>query len=400
MLFDRHHFHFFGNREIGALYITLGLLSFAEGLIGVFVPIYFWQIGFSIPKILFFYFLNSLYFVALTFLLLPVLKRLSDKMMMFLSIPFLILYFLGLNFIEANEFIFFALPLSLAINMLFFNVGYHASFSSAADDDRIGREVGLRYTVGSLVQFSAPFLGGLLITFIGFQNTFTAGGLILFLAVLPLFFFPQRNLSALLGRRPLVQFLTERRLLPFNLSGFGYANEVMVGRIVWPLFIFFAIGGIENFGAILSAGLLAGAIVTYLIGFLADVGRQRRVLTLATAAFAVIWASRPFLARAGAIVGTHVAGNIANSALMVAWSSQYYRLAHASPDTGLFILSREVLYHLSRISFLPILIALARILPQNIFFSASFVIAAALTLFYFFANRMHQSDFNEMHITQ
>lgn len=385
---------------MGALYMTLGLLSFAEGLIGVFVPIYFWQLGFSIPKILFFYFLNSLYFVALTFLLLPALRRLSDKMMMFLSIPFLILYFLGLNFIVEMAFLFFALPFALAINMLFFNVGYHASFSGAADDDHIGREVGLRYMVGSLVQFSAPFFGGLLITFVGFQNTFTAGGVILFLAVLPLFFFQRRSLSPLLGGRSLVQFLIDRRLLPFNLSGFGYANEVMVGRIVWPLFIFFVVGSIENFGAVLSAGLLAGAVVTYFVGFLADAGRRRRTLGWATAVFTAIWASRPFFAGAGAIVGTHVAGNIANAALMVAWSSQYYRLAHASPDAGLFILSREVLYHLSRVFFLPILIVLARVLPQNIFFQTSFAIAAALTLFFFFANRMHRSNFKEMNVVR
>ena len=398
MIFDRRHFQFFGSREIGALYMTLGLLSFAEGLIGVFVPVYFWQLGFSIPKILFFYFLNSFYFVAFTFLLLPVLRRLSDKMMMFLSIPFLIFYFLGLNFIAENELLFFVLPFLLAINMLLFNVGYHASFSGSADDEHIGLEVGLRHMVGSLAQFSAPFFGGLFIAFVGFQNTFAAGGIILFLAVLPLFFFQRRRLSPFLGGKPLIRFLTDRHLLPFNLSGFGYANEVMVGRIIWPLFVFLAVGSIENFGAVLSAGLLAGAVVTYLAGFLADTGRRRRTLGWATAVFAAIWVSRSFIARAGVVVGTHVAGNIANAALMVAWSSQYYRLAHASPDAGLFILSREVLYHGSRIFFLPILIVLARVFPQNIFFQASFAIAAVLTLFFFFANRMHRSNFKEMNV--
>jgi len=184
MAFDRHHhFHLFGSREIYSLYLTIALIQFGEGLLSIFVPIYLWGLEFSFTKILFFYFLRSFYFIILMLALMPMMKRLSDKLMMFLSIPFIILFFLGLSFIETLPILFFILPALQAVGALLFNVGYQLDFSASADDKYIGREVGTRYMFGSLVKFSAPFIGGVLISFFGFQNTFFVGSVILFISI-------------------------------------------------------------------------------------------------------------------------------------------------------------------------------------------------------------------------
>lgn len=392
MLFDRHHFYFFGNREITSLYVTLGLLSFAEGLISIFVPIYFWELGYPLWQILFFYFIQSLYFIVCTFLFLGVIRNLSDKMMMFLGIPFAILYYFGLTLIGETPILFYFLPLGAALHMLLFNVGYHISFSGTVDDGYVGREVGTRYMLGSLVQFSAPFIGGVLIASLGFQYTFIVAIAVLLLSVLPLFFFqrrimpPEVNVSTALG------FLTNKTLRPFNLSGAGYAAEVMVGRIIWPLFIFLTIGSIQDFGGVISAGLLFGAVITFLTGFLSDAGKRRRMLAWASGLYSAVWALRPFFAGAVMVVGSHIAGQIVNASLMVSWSSQYYKIARSISEPTLFILSREMLYHISRILFLPVLMALAFFMPEMRFYQASFIIAAGLTLFFLFANKQHSRN--------
>ena len=88
---DYKHFHFFANKEITSLYITLGLFQFAEGLISIFVPIYFWQLGMSMSKIIFFYLLISIAIVLEALIIMPLLRKLSDKTMMISSFPFIIL---------------------------------------------------------------------------------------------------------------------------------------------------------------------------------------------------------------------------------------------------------------------------------------------------------------------
>lgn len=393
---ERHHFHFFGNREITSLYFTIALLSFAEGLIGVFIPIYFWQLGYPLWRILFFYFLISLAFVIWSFLLLPLMRKMSDKTMMFLGIPFLVLYFLGLGYIETFPVLFYILPAIVTINHLFFNVGYHLDFAGSADRDHIGTEVGTRFMVASLVQLASPFLGGVLITFFGFQSTFFIATFFLLAAIVPLFFFPKRTVSPHFNAKSIVKFLGDKSLRAFNLSGVGYAAERMTGNIIWPLFIFLAIGSLEKLGGVISLGLLGGAMITFLSGYMSDAGRRRKILRWTTLLFSFIWATRPFLASAVPIVSSHIVGHLAYSGLMVSWSSQYYKIARTTHIPGVFIVSREILYRATRVLFLPVLMLLAYLLPLGQFFSVSFLLAAFFTLFFLFANRFHREKLDSV----
>ncbi|MDP2676699.1 MAG: hypothetical protein Q8O83_03370 [bacterium] len=388
MITDRHHFYFFGNKEISSLHVALGLISFGEGLISIFVPIYFWELGMPLWRILFFFFLNSVYFICLSFALLPLLRRLSNKIMMFISIPLAVFYFSGLGLLPEFSFLFFVLPLFLSASALLFNVGYHGNFSSVSDDDHIGREVGMRYTVSSLMQLAAPFLGGMLIAFFGFVNAFLVGTTIMVFSTLPLFLFPKRKTASQIGIKSVVRFLAHKKLYPFTLSGIGYATEKEVLRIVWPLFIFFSIGSIEQFGAVISFGLVIGALIALFSGFLSDEGRRRKVLAWSTVLYSFIWVLRPFFAGPLAVMGSHLAGRFADASLMVAWSSQYYKIARAVGDASSFILSREVLYHLSRIVFFPVLMVFAFLFSQGAFFMASFFAAGGLSLLLLFANKL------------
>lgn len=398
MIFNRSQFSFFGKREINALYATLALISFGEGIISVFVPIFLWKSGFAIWQILFFFFLISFYFVIFSFALLPLLEKLSDKMMMFLSVPFLILYFFFLNYITTIPIVFYIIPLFYALNTLLFDVGYNLDFSQSVDKDKIGREIGARNTVSALVNFGAPFIGGLLIVSFGFSNTFLIASTILFLSVLPLFFFPHRHLAPALKRSEIVKFLRGRGIQNFNMSCIGYANETLIGGTIWPLFIFFAISGVETLGGIISIGLLASVITTYLFGFLSDAGDRRNILAISTILFSLIWVGRMFFASRTAIISSNILGNVVVAALFVAWTSQYYKISRAVPDPSVFILSREVLYNLARIALLPILIFVAYAFPLYVFFVISFGFAAIFQLFYLFANRFHLNHLADMEV--
>lgn len=389
MIPDKNHLHILRTTEINALYVTLTFLAFAEGLISVFVPIYFWNLGFPMWKILLFYLLNSVMFLISAFALLPVIKKLSDKMMMFLSIPVLILYFLGLGMMKAHPWFFFLLPAASALNGLLFNIGYNIDFSSVLDRKELGKEVGTRYMLGSILALAAPFFGGVLISAAGFQTTFYVGSIILLVSVLPLFFFPNRNLSHGLNIRSIIPFFGESELRPFTISGIGYAAETVVGRAIWPLFIFLAIGNIKEFGGIISLGLIVTATVTYLVGYLSDYGKRRDVITGASIGNALMWLVRPFIAQPPMVVGVHIGGNVINSGLMVAWSSQYYKITKTVSNATAFIISRELLYNAARVVFIPILMLIAYLVPTETFFALSFVLAACASMLFIVANKTH-----------
>ncbi len=396
MQINSAQFSFFGKREVNALYGTLALTTFADGLINVFVPIFLWKLGFALWQILFFYLLHSIFFVILAFLVLPLLGKMSDKMMMFLSAPLLIIYFLGLNYVDTMPWLFYLIPFMLALNTLLFNIGYNLDFSQSLDDKKIGREIGARNTISVLVNFSAPFFGGLLIVLFGFPITFFIASFILFAAVLPLFFFPHRHLAGNLKRGQIIKFLTGCGIQNFNISGIGYSTGLIIGGLLWPLFIFFAVRNVESLGGVISIGLFASVITTYFVGFLSDAGDRRKALAVATILFSAVWIVRMFITSPGAIVLSNVAGNIVAAALMVAWSSQFYKIARAVRHPSLFILSQEILYFLVRIVFLSLLMLFAYMFTTQTFFLISFGLAALLQLLFLFANKFHLKDLSVM----
>src|SRR3989344_387126 len=346
------HFAFFRNKEVDALYITLALTQFVGGLAGIFVPIYLWNLGEPLWKVLYFFLLKSVFYIFLTFFSIPFIKKLSDKLLMLLSIPFLALYYFGLNFFTEIPAFFYLLPVLHSASGFLFNVGYHMSFVGAADGDSLGRQIGARSLASSLVTLSAPFLGVVVIALAGFNSVFLMSVVLLFLAVLPLFYFPQRPLSPDISMKSVWSSLNNKYLMPFTFSGAGYAAERMISTLVWPIFMFLSIGSIQKFGGVVSIGLLAGALITFFIGFLSDAGRRRKIIWWSTVLYALVWFSRIFYKTPFAVASSQVAGNTVFNSLLVGWESQYYKIAKALPSPTSFILSRELLYHLVRVPFL------------------------------------------------
>lgn len=389
------HFSFFRNREVDALHFALGFIEFATGLAGVFVPIYLWGIGEPFWRILFFYFLISLFFVLAVPFLMPVVRRLDDKLLMLASIPFVSVYIFGLNFLPQSPYLFYILPFFSAVSALFFNIGYHVDFTGAADGDSMGREIGARYLITSLVRMSAPFLGGFIIATSGFFQVFSISTGLLLFSLLPLLFFKRRQVSPDVSIKSAWFYIKHKELIPFTISGAGYAMETMVGAIVWPVFMFLVVGSIKELGGIISAGLLGGAVITFIIGFVTDTGRRRRVITYSGLIIVAVWFLKIFSRTPLTVAVNQIINHTAGSSLMVGWTSQYYKLAQALPSAGPFILSREMLYHLARVPFLAILMFLSINLSLQVFFYTSFVLAGLLSLLYLMANLTHTTAVKE-----
>src|SRR6056297_826266 len=126
-----HHFHFLKNREIDSLYFMNALRMFAVSLVEIFVPIYFYKLGIPIWAIITFWLIRAVFYIIFTYLSLPLIRRLSDKMMMFIGVPFLVIYFLLLNQISGLGVLFFLTPITVSLYAIFFWAGYHLDFSSA-----------------------------------------------------------------------------------------------------------------------------------------------------------------------------------------------------------------------------------------------------------------------------
>src|SRR3989344_2213516 len=95
-----HTHNFFKNKELNHFYLAVSIMTFADALINIFVPIYLYQLNYPIYKIIFFYFLVSLSFVIFSYHGAKIVSKIGVKHSILWSAPFLMIYYLGLRIIS------------------------------------------------------------------------------------------------------------------------------------------------------------------------------------------------------------------------------------------------------------------------------------------------------------
>jgi len=105
----QHHsaLHFLHNKELNELYASIAIKSFAISLIGIFIPIYLLQIGYSLASVLIFFSTVASVHALMSFFAAKVAARVGLKHTILFSIPVLIAALLGLYSLDRIDWLFY-----------------------------------------------------------------------------------------------------------------------------------------------------------------------------------------------------------------------------------------------------------------------------------------------------
>ncbi|MDP2705684.1 MAG: hypothetical protein Q8O49_00545 [bacterium] len=379
-----HHHHFplaylFQNRELNELYLSYTIFNFASALITVFIPIYLYKIGYSIAQILIFFLVMSASFVIFSWLGTRITAGIGIKKSMLLSIPLTIAYFLGFRYIAAAPILFYLLPILCGFKNTFYNYSIHLDFLINSKQENRGRQISLLQGVALIGACLAPLAGGLTARFFGFENLFLTGSIFLFISMIPLFFSPEIKIPLNFKFINLLKELAPRRDWPQKLSFTGYAIESSVGGIIWPIFLFLIFSKIELVGYLNAFTAFLTLVVLYFIGRKTDQGDKKKVIRLGTGFYSLSLLSRLFIDNFLSATLIDLYRNVAGHIIHVPWDAYGYQLA-STKNPFLFIVSREIIYNLARMIFMPLIVFIFIIDFHS--FSVSFAIAAAFSLLY------------------
>ncbi|HKL24421.1 MAG TPA: MFS transporter [Candidatus Nanoarchaeia archaeon] len=380
------HIHikkFFQNKELKHFYITVMLINFGIALISIFVPIYLYKIGYPIYQIALFYALTAIYFVVLAYPSSKIISQLGIKHSILIATPFIILFFLGLNFIEKFPLLFFIIPLFDALNKIFYWNGYHLFFFLHSDKKKRGREMSIIQIISFLSMAIAPFIGGL----IAKETTtllFSIGSLFVLIGVFPLFLTKENYCPKKFNFKKFIKDFFSKKEKRDILSFSGYATESIIERTIWPIFLIIILGTYEKTGAIVSITTFLSVIGLYFSGKLSDKYNKRKLVKLWTGIHAISWIGRIFSNNALKITIVDSYKKITNKFLHIPWITQIYKLANKR-DYFEFILFEHIVFYSIRALLLP-LIALIFYLDFYPFI-ISFSIAAIASLLYPFINK-------------
>ncbi len=333
--------------------ITIFVMTFGEGLINIFVPVYLLILGFEIYKILIFYFLVSLYFIIFSYAGVKVVSRVGEKHAILLSSPFLILYYLGLNHIELNSYLFYVLPAFLAIRMVLFNYGYHLVFLNSSSKNKRGKEIA---TLGMISLFAlslAPYFGSLFAT-LNFTLLFSISSTLIVLGAVPLLLTKDRFEKIDFSFLELISKIRcskgRRNLISFS----GYAVESIVDRTVWPLFLIIIIGSVKDMGSIVSMSMIFSVIVFYFAGKMTDKFERKKLIKVTNIIYFLAWVLRLLATSFYRVLIVDSFKKATETVLHVSWNAHSYDLAQRKSCYE-FIVAREIIFNAARVVFLPLM---------------------------------------------
>ncbi|HEB47337.1 MAG TPA: MFS transporter [Candidatus Pacearchaeota archaeon] len=287
-----HLFHFFKNRELNELYVSISIRAFAFSLIGIFVPIYLYQRGYSFTSIFIFFGLFSLTHALFSMPVAKIVSRFGVKHSMLISIPFLIIFLLLLYSLEDFGWPLPLLSVFVGIGTSLFWISYHVDFAKFSDRKNRGKQIGLSKIAMSIFSVLGPIVGAVILTFEGFKILFIITSVLLVGSVVPLFLSREIHEPASFS---LKGFFKGQKIKDV-LSYLGHGIENKLGLVVWPLFIFIFILDEKyiSLGLVSSLALSVALISTFIVGKFSDISRKV-MLKIGSVFNALVWVAKSFI---------------------------------------------------------------------------------------------------------
>ena len=369
------------NKELNQFYIYKVIISISLSLISFFIPIYFYQLGFSLSKIIFFFFLISLYFFIFTLFTPRIITKFGIRHTILFSMLPLVIYFLSLNYINSYPILFFISPFFIALNESLLWVGYHIYFLKYSNEKSRGKQLSFNYIIIILTSLIGPLFGALLITNLGYVFTYTIGALLAFFSVIPLFFSREFKAKLNFNYKDLFKYFFNKKNFNSNISFIGYSIESEIDRILWPIFIFIILKEILQVGFIVFLTTFVSLVIVFFMGKLTDLKNKISLIKIGSIFVSISWFLRIFVNTKLKILFIDTFRISSNYALKIPWETYAYNISKKRKYFEYFV-ARELIFKGTRIVVLPLFILIFYLFSLKIAFVLVFITSGFASLLY------------------
>ncbi len=383
-----HNLHLNLPKDIFALLTNRLLFRLGFGLIGVFLPIFFYQLfNSSIYAVIFIYILIYIIGVLSTPVSSKLLNVIGIKHLMRLavlpaSIAIAALYFAGdYKVLSVSVFI-----IAIAMYRAAYWVPYQTDLGHFLGHKKVSIHLAIYRNALQIMNAITPLVGGLLIAAFEFKSVFVFSALALFATLVPIHFIKQVYERYSWGYRETFMhlFAHKNRALVYAYAADG--AQGVVTAIIWPVFIFELLNGnYASVGFITSLTTIAILLINVVVGKIIERVGRTKVLKYSTLISATGWVIKVFVDSAFQIFITDTYHRLGRAANRMSFDSSTYEQA---ADNGHYIdeftTLKNMAIDIGRVVML-ILVALLVYFVGNI--RIVFIIAALATLMMSFLNK-------------
>ncbi|MCF7795122.1 MFS transporter [Patescibacteria group bacterium] len=315
-----------------AIYSGRMTLTVASQLLGLFMPIFLYQVfGFNIVWVLFYYILKDvLYLISLPFAPKVFMNRIGLKNSIRLGVIFGSLYYVGFFILEkytnsmeviSGEFvpeawlftIILTIILILTLNRLTYWAPLHTDITKFTSKKDRGKQVGLMAVTQVILGALMPLAAGWLLMEFNYSFLFVVAIIVYLIALIPFSALPKVDEKfSWTYKKTWKEFTSKaRRKLMIAYSADGAESGVRM--VIWPIFMWELLNGnYLQVGIISSLVVVVTVAVQLIVGNYTDKVNRKKMLKYGTILYAIGWVIKIFIASAFQIFITSAYHNIAN----------------------------------------------------------------------------------------
>jgi MFS family permease len=366
------HYHYHLTRirlsELRRLYWAHTFKELAASLVTIFVPIYLYELGYSLPAILGYFLWVTIFWGLTQAPMLHLANRIGFNRSMGLSLIIQGLQMLMLATIKQFHWPLWSIALVWSISISTYWPQFRACFTQSLLHKKVGPAVGLSSALLLMAYGIAPAIGGAIASWFGIGVLYVITILCFVVGALPLF-----TGKEFLERQPFrIRDLPFRRVWRDLLANFGSEMDAMVATSVWPLFIFLLVPSYVGVGILSSVAVIASIIIALYVGQ-RHAKRMSGYLKNGTNVISLTNAGRLIIQSAGQVAGINFFNGLGQALMVTPYYSRYYLNAEREPLL-------PYLYAMNAASMLGDLVLFSLLLPLSLVLSAKVVLTIGLIM--------------------
>lgn len=299
--------HLLTNKELrkGFLGLYFGRMSMAiaNGLIGIFLPIFLYNIleG-NVSLIMMYYGLTGLAYVFLVAFGAQFLNKFGFRKSLVLG-SLLAAVVNAAYFFATKENALTLLSLSLislVLFRMFFWIPFHVDFAIFTNKGKKGGQVGLMLGTMTLVGIAGPMIAGYIIQNWSIQILFFISVLVYVFSMIPFRMVPRTNERFSWSYTKVWRELFAKKNRGIVWASMAVGAEDIIGFTVWPIFIFILLkGNYFQVGALESIIVGVTVLLQLMFGHYLDrIGKKHKMLKTSSILYALGWIVKIFVATA------------------------------------------------------------------------------------------------------
>lgn len=335
------------------IYLFQSFMSFAKAMVGLFLPVYLYSLGFSLIQIYIYAIGVSATFLILNPFVISLINKIGFKYIFLLTVPIYLFHLLTINYILESMIFFHLAWFSIGAYVAFFWPAFHSEMAVNGTVKHRASEVGTLQIIITILRSLAPLIAGFVLQAYGYWNLLLIAMTVVVIGTIPLLLSSDIKLKNYnFGFKDYVRLFKMKNMKSSKLA---FASEGihahLLGFFTWPIIVFILLN--QNFvswGILLTLVSLLGVFFILYFRKYLDKKNKNEVLRISGKLLSLNWFLKSLVLFFGSIFLYFVesTARLINSVFELSILSIFYNNAKKMIYMD-YILLRELFVHGTKI---------------------------------------------------